>query len=182
MKPFDEETVEFDGATVRISYHYDDGRDAPWDREDGHGAVCKSTHPHGYGGEKRPGDRPLNQPARGQWQYYYDWAGACKLAKKDGWNTEPYDAPNRIERAVQADFDFLRGWLNDDWRYVGVVCHVIDEEGEEIEGFEDSCWGYASYRDSHKTAGREMADELVKRYLAELDEAQYWEERDVVTA
>lgn len=42
--------------------------------------------------------------------------------------------------------------------------------------------GYESYKDYHKTAGRGMADELVKRYLVELSERRHWEERDVVTA
>jgi hypothetical protein len=180
---FHDEIITFDkGIRVKIVYQYDEDSDAPWDNSDGHGPVRKGhgTNYHGYAA-KSPGERPLNHRGWNTQQYFYDWAKACEMAKKDGWNAEPYDAPNRIERAVQADFDFLSSWLNDDWHYAIVTCGVIDEDGDPIKEFEDCCGGYETYKDYHLTAGREMADELAKRYAEELAERAHWEERGVVT-
>lgn len=169
-QPFNSEIVEFDGCRVRIEYYYDHDADPPWDMSDGHGPVRRAKRLHNeHGSDKRPGERPLSQPDRNEAQYYYDWAAAIKLAKRDGWNAEPFDAPNRVERAVQSDFDFLSGWVNNDWCYVGVVCTVVDEDGDEVrcpnEPHTDSCWGFETYKDYHLTAGRELADELAKAYL-----------------
>lgn len=178
---FFREIVEFHGARVLICYHYDYDSGPPWDREDGHGPVRRSDYRHGpYGSDKGPGERPLNDPDRNCYQYYYDWQGAMEIAKREGWNAEPYDAPDKVRRAVQADFDYLRGWLHDDWHYAGVVCTIVDNEGDPVkvdgERFEESVWGFETLKDYHLTAGRELADELVQTYLAEVDtvEEQAW--------
>lgn len=173
MTPFNTEIIEFDDCRVRIDYHHELYSEPPWERSEGHGPVRKSTIPNfSSSNDKRPGERPMNRACRNEYQYYYDWAAACKLARKDGWNAPPYDAPNRVERAVQADFDFLSGWVNDEWHYAGVICTVVDEEGDVVKGpdgrYEDDCWGFDTAANYHETAGREMADELAKRYLAEV--------------
>jgi hypothetical protein len=92
---------------------------------------------------------------------------------------------------VQQDFDFLRGWINDDWYYVGVVCTVLDADGEGTNET-DSCWGFESLDDYHETAGREMAESLAEsthkarlhQWRAALKEARarkYWACRGVDT-
>lgn len=178
--PFDTEELEIDGITVKVEYHYDGDHEPPWESEDGHGPVRKSLKPHNeYHSDKKPWERPLNQAGRNEYQFYYDQREACKMARRDGWNAEPYDAPNQVARAVESDFQFLRKFLNDDWHYVGVVVKIEDEEGEELA--EDSCGGYESLNDYHKTSAKEMAEALVAGYKKELAEKQHWAERDVVT-
>ena len=170
------EKMTVNGIEVCVEYLDDNDSDPPWENSDGHGPVRVSRTANYTGHHtKRPGERPLNSPDRRASQYYYDWQAACRLARKDGWNTEPYDAPNRVQRAVQADFDFLRGWVNDDWRYVGVTARIPGTS------FKDSLWGVETYKDYHEEEAKRMAEELVRAYLEEVAEVQYWAERDVVT-
>lgn len=193
--PINTETIEHLGVTVRIEYFHDADAGMPWENSDGHGPVRKTTHRHGVNwstnGDKRPGERPMNYPDRNEYQFYYDWQAAMRIAKRDGWNAEPYDAPNKALRAVQADFDFLRSFLNEEWGYVGIVCTVLDAEGEETTDA-DSCWGFETFKDYHLTAGKELAESLAesvhetkrKNWRAALCEARnrkYWASRDVVT-
>lgn len=170
MTQFDTEIIEFDGCRVRIDYHYDWDAGPPWEHSFGHGPVRKSTYSHSlqrdrYGHDKRPGERPMNRAGHNEHQFYYDWAAAVELAREDKWNAAPFDTPNRVERAVQADFDFLSGWVNDQWHYAGAVCKVIDEDGEPVPGFEDSSWGLETWGDYHQASGRELADVLAQSYL-----------------
>ena len=107
----------------------------------------------------------MNHAGRNEYQFYYDWAAACKLARADGWNVEPYGAPNRIARAVQADFDFLSGYVNGQWGYVGVNVELIeeDEDGEYQVLDTESLWGVETFKDYHETVGYGLADELATR-------------------
>lgn len=155
----DSEVLEINGTSVRVKYFHDGDREPPWE-DDGHGPVRKTAKRHREYGDKRPGERPLNQPDRNEYQFYYDWQAAVKEARKDGWNTEPYDAPNRVLRAVQSDFDFLRGYLSDQWHYVGIEVQLLDQDGEPV-GDADSCWGFETWKDYHKEAARDMATMLV---------------------
>lgn len=181
MSNFGSETLTIDGVDVQVKYYYDSDSDAPWDNADGHGPVRVGRRNYWDGStDKRPGERPMNQPERSESLYLYDWQEACKLATKDGWNTEPYDAPNRVQRAVQSDFDFLRGWVNDDWCYVGVEVQVLDEGGEPV-GDSDSLWGVETYKNYHKEQAKEMAQDLVDAHKREIAERLACEERDIVT-
>jgi hypothetical protein len=83
-------------------------------------------------------------------------------------------------RAVDENVKFWRGWLNDDWFYAGVVCTVLDAEGEETENT-DSCWGFETLDDYHETAGREMAIALAEKVAKESEAVIYWASRDVQT-
>lgn len=158
-KLYDGDTFEYKGRTFKVKYEQDIYADPPWDQSDGHGPVRKSTRPHGSSGDKRPGERPLNCPGRNEYQFYYDWQAACKMARRDWWNAEPYDAPNRIQRAVQADFVFLSSWLRNMWEYVGVIVALLDDD----DGVEDSTslWGVETYKDYHMTLPYELAEELL---------------------
>lgn len=172
MNTYDTETI--DGFNVR--YVYDTDADMPWENSEGHGPVRKTRTPHWhrYSG-KKPGERPLNKPDRGEYQYYYDWQAATKAARVDGWNTVLYDAPNRVQRAVQADFDFLRGYLREDWCYVGVV--IEDKDGNEL----DSVFGVETFKDYHREHAREMVATLKASQTEEATERDYWACRDVAT-
>ena len=162
---YDGMQIEKAGLTFVVNFPSDGDFDAPWENSDGHGPVRKSTKRHvdGYS-DKRPGERPLNSPSRNEYQFYYDWQAAVNLAKVDGWNTKPYDAPNRIERAVLADFNYLSGYLNDGWNYIGVTVDLLDEEGETVDGYDRSLWGSASNAGDYLlTVANELVDEIISQ-------------------
>lgn len=144
------------GREVNISFETDTDSGMPWDYSEGHGPVRKSNNSHrSQCSDKKPGERPLNSPDHHEYQYYYDWKKACKLARTDGWNCEPYDAPNRIQRAVKSDFDYLRAYLAQDWEYVVVTV--------ECDGETDSVGSVETYKNYHLETAQEMARELVDR-------------------
>jgi hypothetical protein len=159
MRLYDGDTFERGGVTFRVRLGNDDVQDAPWDRSDGHGPVRRiRSRDH-----KAPGERILAENRGYCW--VYDWQAACKMARKDGWNAAPFDAPHRIERAVQADFDYLRRWLTDDWCYIGVVVERLDDEGSAVA--DSALWGIES--DAHDYIS-EVANELADELLAEVCE------------
>jgi hypothetical protein len=137
----------------------DDNNDPPWERSDGHGVVSEWTTR-----AKRAGERVLITDYSSYRHYYYssyryyDVVESTKRAKRkrDGWGLgdeakaklakELCREPTKgeiIARAVENDYEFLRGWCNDEWRYVGVV--VMDLES----GDEDSLWGIESSSDDY---------------------------------
>lgn len=153
------------GRRFRVHIHSDTDMDPPWEAHDGHGPVRETRRDYNRHTSKRPGERILHENRHTVW--LYDWQAACKLARKDGWNAEPFDAPNRIERAVLADFNRLRGWLNEDWWWVGIQVVMIDADGDEIDSA--SLWGIESDFGDY---GREVADELADELLH--DRRQAW--------
>jgi hypothetical protein len=157
----DGDTFTRGGLRFRFRTKNDEHHDVPWDTEDGHGIVRKAKRDGSTGFiVKKPGDRVLYKGGRNEYSFIYDWAGACRMAKKDGWNAEPYDAPNRIERAVQADFDRMQAYLKDDWWYVGVIVEMLDVNGDVIE--KESLWGIESDSgDYFEEVANELADELL---------------------
>lgn len=123
---------EYNGATYAAKLERDDVAGAPWEGECGHGDVTGwETR------DKRPGEMVLSKDRRAK--RFYDFAGSVKLAKRDGWNAEPYDVPGetkgqRAHKAALADFNRLKAWCDDEWCYVGVivarVCPCCDEVEE----------------------------------------------------
>ena len=193
-QPFNIETIEHCGITVRIEYFYDHDTGRPWENADGHGVIREADNQRYGRYDKKPGEI-LFHTGRGHYGWVYDWQESTRRAKRDGWGVSNPPAgltKNQLTQlAVQQDFDFLRGWLNDGWHYVGVVCTVLDSEGEETD-ISDSCWGFESLDDYHETAGREMAEALAEsthkarlhQWRAALKEARarkYWACRDVET-
>jgi hypothetical protein len=144
---------DFPGMRFRVHIEPDSDADSPWTSEDGHGPMRFVRDRD----DKRPGERVMTSHSNAYW--LYDWQAACKLARKDGWNTEPYDAPDRITRAVQADFDRMKGWINDDWWYIGVCVEVIDEDDEPLtQKYEHALWRIESDNpDYHKEVALELA-------------------------
>jgi hypothetical protein len=160
-------TLEIKGFTVRVEYE-SDNYETPWEWCDGHGKVRKSAYRHGESTtDKKPGERPMNQPDRNEYQFYYDWQASMKEAKRDGWNAEPCDAPNKAARAVLADFDYLCGWVNDEWQYVVVTVTLLDDEGDEITS--DSLGMVETFKDYHETQALELATELVNSHIEDLE-------------
>ena len=175
-----EDIIEVSGLRFAVTFDFDYDTEPPWERSDGHGPVRIGRRHVDGSSDKRPGERPMNCAGWRENQYYYDWAEACRMARKDGWNTEPFDAPNRVQRAVQADFDYLAGWTNGDWHYVVVGVCQMDDDGNEI-GDWDYLGGVETFKDYHHECAREMAEQLAKQIIREAQERAYWESRDVET-
>lgn len=160
---YDNETFEHNGHRFRVHFDYDDWSSAPWEDYDGHGPVRKENQPHRNGySTKRPGERPLNRADRNEYQFYYDWQEAMRIAKRDGWNTAPYDAPNKALRAVQADFDYLSAWCNNEWQYVIVTVDLMNDNGETIES--DSIGMVESWKDYDSEIAYQIADALIHQH------------------
>lgn len=165
-------TCEVDGFTVTATIHSDDDTTPPWEREDGHGEVTGWTRR-----AKMPGELVLNTD--GGSHRYYDFAGACATARRDGWRNgedaarvqagEPvaYSARQVAARAALADYERLRRWCADLWEYVGVSVTVTreDDDGDPVElvgEYEHALWGIESDCPDYLT---EMAAELAGEAL-----------------
>jgi hypothetical protein len=114
-------TCKVDGYTVTARVERDDDCGTPWENSDGRGPVSdwrrKDT--------KKPGERVLVED-RGSCRFY-DWQEAIKIAKRDGWDAEPYNTGTKgeqAERAVQREFEVLQAWCKDEWWYVSVTLSV----------------------------------------------------------
>lgn len=81
---YDGETFEFTHKrkTYVATIERDDSHGAPWEEEDGHGPVSDWTTR-----DKLPGELVLSED-RGS-KRFYDFAAACKQARKEGWGFLP---------------------------------------------------------------------------------------------
>lgn len=148
------QAIEQGGFTITARIEQDDDSTPPWDREDGHGEVSElESRP------KRAGEMTLSDLRWGRGARYYDFAGAVKLARRDGWGiaNPPEGATRRQIAALAAreDFERLRRWCNDDWSYVGVVV-TVSARGVDL--------GTASFWGIESDAGDyllEVANELL---------------------
>jgi hypothetical protein len=141
-----EHAAEYRGHSLKITVHFDDTGDAPWDNCDVHGPVSDWTRR-----DKRPGERVLNED-RGS-RRFYDFAEAVRIAKRDGWglgDKEKAELAKRLGRtptagdivaeAVERDYAYLRGWCNDEWHYVGFTTEIETPDGRRVDG--ESVWGF----------------------------------------
>lgn len=170
----DGDTFIHRGVRFKVAVKPDEHCDPPWENSDGHGAV-RSTYNYYGGPEKKPGERPMHSERGTHW--LYDWQAAMETAKKDGWGLGPQGIADLTEKlmraptkgeitaeAVQRDFDFLSGWVRNDWHYVGVVVTELDAEGDEIDNpaAHDSLWGV---EDSDDAYIEEVAHEIAGNLL-----------------
>lgn len=152
--------INYRGLRFQVTIIEDNDGRVPWAMFDGHGPVRHQWQQGRYV-QKKPGERVLHREC--DVVYLYDWQAACKKARKDGWNAEPHDAPNRIERAVQADFDYLRDFLRGEWCYIGVCVAMTNDDGEQLtEPYEHATWGIESNSDEYIIeVARELAGDLI---------------------
>jgi hypothetical protein len=180
------ETFEHKGRTFAVRFHQDEQAGPPWEQADGHGEVRTA-----YLREKRPGERVLGPTGTRDVWYLYDFAGAVRIAKRDGWDAVPYGQGTKGQRAARAvadDYEFLRLWCANQWEYVGVCVSMLGAEGEETP-YSASCWGVETYKNYHWDMARELAAECLseaghafRAALHEAREVRYWARRDVRTA
>lgn len=151
----------------------DEDHGSPWDEECGHGPVSEWTRR-----DKRPGELVLVEHHDSR--RYYDFQEACRIARRDGWNAEPYDVPGetsrqRAAKAAMADYERLRQWCNGVWCYVGVCLFELPHDGMERSAYriaDDApfgilphwgLWGIESdVPDYHATVAWELAGEAAR--------------------
>lgn len=112
----------------------------------------------------------------------------------DQWR-EPTKGEIRAE-AVRRDYEFLRGWCQDQWHYIGVCVMYLGKAEDDPDtdvrlDYSESkdLWGIESCSDDYI---EEVAHEHIDEFLAELAaereaeareaaEAQHWAQRDSMT-
>ena len=163
------ETRESGTMRFRVEWFFDADTDAPWDREDGHGPVSDWTTR-----AKRPGEMIITRD-RGM-RRYYDFSEAVRIARRDGWNTEPHQWPSkgaRAHAAALADFNYLRRWCADYWHYCGIVVTLLDADGDpdsvdaSLWGIEDGLPGSSRY---HEDVIQDLIAECVDQITATVGE------------
>lgn len=158
-----------DGFDFAVTIEPDYDSHEPWREEAGHGEVSEWRRQNYRGTyDKAPGELLLCEDHRSA--LFYDFAGACALALRGGWNAKPYDVPGetpkqRAAKAARADYERLRRYCAGDWCYVGVVV-TASRDGVELGSA--SLWGLESDCDEDHLA--DCACELAEEALDEAKE------------
>lgn len=150
------------GRFFRARIEQDESSEAPWENSDTHGSVSQWYRSR----DKSPGERILCSD--GGMVRFYDMQESMRIAKRDGWACQHDEHTTKGERAacaVEADFQYLRNWCEQNWWYVGVIISLhqeIDGEIIEIADHLASVWGIES--DSIEYLN-ETADDLLSEAL-----------------
>lgn len=193
---YDSFNFEHAGRHFVASLFVDDSNDAPWENDCGRGVVSDWERR-----AKLPGERVLAEDGRSK--RFYDVSATMAIARRDGWGIgdeekaalksklgRPPTAGEIRAAAVEKDFEFLRGWCNDEWHYCGIGVQLLDDDGEPVgEEYEHALWGIESNADDYlKEVACELAAEIChgldKTAAVEVKEQEtraYWEARDVIT-
>lgn len=168
-----DETFEYKGHQFGMTVERDNDMGEPWKEHHGHGVVTEWTTR-----DKAPGERVLAED--GGLKRYYDIQATLKTAKLDGWGASEEAISKRevtlgrkltkgelASLAVEQDFEFMRGWCNDEWWWEGITVTMLDDE-EEPTDIQHSLWGIESGNDKYH---REVAEELADECISEWNEA-----------
>lgn len=176
------DTVEYLGEDGEDCYFYtvsivrDDTIGPPWEEGDGHGVVV----------ERRMHSQSEFTARLGDTDYVYDYPASLRIALRDNWGCNNHKHSTDTDRAmcaVESDYEYLNGWANDHWWYVGIkvdlnkacgscsACenetHIYCEEVKEIAS--ESLWGIESDADEHiKSTTRELLEQCVPDELKHL--------------
>lgn len=202
---YNTDTREIDGSKYRIEWQYDDTFGRPEAESDGHGVrIDLDYDPETFGEDHDPegGELDLEEVVRHKmmrvlhhgstwrndpWRVYDVWE-TMKVAKADGWRDLKWEAehPNateeeRLMAAVEADFNYLNGWYNDDWHWCGITVMLLDEEDDEDdegdEGddteHEESLWGLCSDdAEYHEEVIKDLVGEIQRQVKREAEKGQ----------
>lgn len=192
------ETISHEGRRFVVNLYPDNFHGAPWDECDGHGPV-RELDP---GEPLQRGEVLFYDNPRGRDRWAYGFGAALVQAWREGWGLDPEDLQrlrDRIGRkptkgqiraeAVRKDMRYLRGYLAQDWCYVGVCVQLLGPDGEPVGNeFGHALWGVESAGDYWEEVARDIADEILSEHrdawraaLSEARARRYWESRDVVT-
>lgn len=196
---YDSEIIEVQTRKFEVRFYHDSDQGRPWENSDGHGPVRELRSRD----DKRPGERIMTSGESNSYMWAYDIQAATTLAKKEGWglSDKPYaELVARLKRepttgelvaaAVASDFEFLNGWVNDDWHYMGITVSPVDKHGntDDSDEFVHALWGIESTGDYWREVAAEQANEIInadkKAFASRMREArerEYWASRDVMT-
>jgi hypothetical protein len=158
----DGEIFEHKGVLFIVSIERDELSRAPWEECEGHGVVTKW--------ERRG-------PERGEWvlsgdrysHRFYNWRETLEIAKRDGWGLHPdciAELALKLKRqptqrdirkeAVRRDYEYLRGWCNDEWEYLCIGVRMVGgTETQYLGGVDGSDAAYIV------ECARDLAGELL---------------------
>lgn len=196
---FNSETITVQKRPFDVRFYYDGDREHPWENSDCHGPV-RQLHSRA---DKLPGERIMTSGERRSYVWAYDVQAATKLAKKDGWGLSDKSRAELVARlkreptkgeivaaAVAHDFEFLNGWVNYDWHYMGVTVSPIDKHGnvDDSDEYAHALWGIESDSDYWHEVAAELANEIInadkKAFVCRMRDARerkYWASRGVMT-
>lgn len=156
-------TCEVDGFTVTATIHHDPDT-KPW-HHDGHGPVTKWVSR-----AKRPGERILASDHTSHHRYY-DFSAAVAIARRDGWDAEPYGQGTpgqRAERAAEADYRSLKAWCDDEWFFCGVALQVSRNGIRLTDKYAASLWGIdCNHPNGNNAYLTDVANDLLDEALDE---------------
>jgi hypothetical protein len=163
--------LNYRGLTFTVRTERDDTHGPPWEENDGHGKVT-GWEPHDAGLDPAR-YRLLNSDYHSA--RYYDFEESIRIAVRDKWGLNAAEhaklkaerldggepTPEGItHRAVLLDYQYLKGWCQDEWWYVGVT---VTLQGTDIT---ESLWGIESNADSYIA---EVAEELAESIIGNAD-------------
>lgn len=158
------ETIDLPGGyTASIALIVDSDMRAPWLEHDGHGPVREDLKEN-----KKPGERVLGPTGTRDIWYLYDFAGAVRIARRDGWDAPPYGgkAGEKASRAAEADYKNLTGWCNDEWHWIGVSVSLYAPGDSRTPAQSESLWGIESYGDYWREVAAELLDQCLEQNKA----------------
>jgi hypothetical protein len=175
---------EHANCTIQVDWEDDCDMGPPWKEHDGHGVVVEFHQRDSDYTVESEQDSPLRRLSPwgfGEDDWYYDFPASLDLARRDRWGlsdeaTEalalklgrsPTD-DEITEAAVQADYEHMRAWYHDEWRWMEVTV-LVDARTSEGNCFL-KCLTAISGIDS--TYAGELLEELVTPVRAWIDENQ----------
>jgi hypothetical protein len=181
MNIIDQTTEDYRDHRIVVTWERDDFMCPPWEEHDGCGIVSDWTSR-----DKRPGERVLSADRSSR--RYYDFEGTIRRATKDGWGlsdeslaklaNELQREPTKkeiIAKAVERDFEYLRGWCNDEW------CWCVRSVEIQATKYSDSLCGIDGTEETIKSYTAEAIREAKAWLDNELAESQDAACRDIVT-
>lgn len=160
-----DDTIAINGFTLSCELIADSCHGAPWDEECGHGPVSEWTRR-----AKLPGELVLCED--GQSKRLYDFAEACRIARRENWDAKPYNLGQQTKRqqaakAALADYKRMRDWCLGNWNYVG-VCVVARKCGIELGNA--LLWGIESDACDYLVGvANELIDEAMGAAMAQIE-------------
>lgn len=145
---------EHNGLQFKATTEPDSDMGAPWVVHDGHGVVTEWVLRGREAGE-------WLLSADGLSRRYYDWKASLAKALEEKWGPakEGQSLEDRAMEAVNADYEYLRGWCSGEWFWMFLDVQLLDVNGEKVPGFSHSLGGIASNSDLD-AAARELADDI----------------------
>jgi hypothetical protein len=150
------------GLSYVVNFYYDADMTPPDVLNDGHGVVLDQDDYQSvqdslaYAEEENTDEavelrlrvdmmQRLDDQALRSWPRYYDVWMSLQKARKEQWNGADSTDHNALMAAVNADYDYLRGWYTADWWWAVIEVMPLDDEGEPMEQYAQGLGGLCSF-------------------------------------